>query len=88
MNLHTSVDAVTSQIREKSKVTRAAYLARVDAAIVSRTRKIRHSHQRLAAVKNAVKAGVPVEKAKAAKALSKTRKKEVDKVNQPLNRFE
>ena len=32
MKLHTSVDAVTSQIREKSKVTRAAYLARVDAA--------------------------------------------------------
>ena len=36
MKLHTSVDAVTSQIREKSKVTRAAYLARVDAA-ASRT---------------------------------------------------
>ena len=32
MKLHTSVDAVTSQIRERSKVTRAAYLARVDAA--------------------------------------------------------
>ena len=32
MKLNTSVDAVTSQIRERSKVTRAAYLARVDAA--------------------------------------------------------
>ena len=32
MKLHTSVDAVTSKIRERSKVTRAAYLARVDAA--------------------------------------------------------
>ena len=73
---------------EAGDLSAEAALARIDAAIVSRTRQIQHSQKRLGVVKQAVARGVPVAQAKAVKpksAASKRRKKLADK---PVNKFE
>jgi hypothetical protein len=59
-------------------------LQRIDRAIEARTRKIQHSRKRLAAAKNAVKAGVPAEETRP----SKVKKRARPQVRKPLNRFE
>jgi hypothetical protein len=64
-----------------------AALARIDNAIASRTRKIEHSQQRLAAVKNAVDKGMSVADAKAVKPQSAAQKKAVALAKKSLNRF-
>ena len=64
-----------------------AALARIDNAIAARTRKIEHSQQRLAAVKNAVAKGMPVADAKAVKPQSAAQKKAAALAKKPLNRF-
>lgn len=54
-----------------------AALERIDRAIAARTQQVAHSQQRLAAVKTAVKAGVPLKKTtpKAVAAAAKKRAK-------------
>jgi hypothetical protein len=64
-----------------------AALALIDNAIAARTRKIEHSQQRLAAVKNAVDKGMSVADAKAVKPQSAAQKKAVALAKKPLNRF-
>ncbi|MDP6436909.1 MAG: hypothetical protein QF790_06535 [Gammaproteobacteria bacterium] len=67
-------------------LTAEAALERIDRAISARTQKIAHSQKRLAAVKNAVDKGVPLQDTKptrvAARAAASSTKKK-----QPLNRF-
>ena len=63
-------------------------LARIDRAIVSRTQKIQHSRKRLAAVKNAVQAGVPLEETRKPKGESDVKKSAKIRTRRPLNRFE
>jgi hypothetical protein len=65
-----------------------AALIRLDAAIRARTQKIQHSQQRLAAVKNAVGAGMSVQQAKAVKPKSAAQKKAALLARKPINRFE
>ena len=62
-----------------------AALDRVDAAIMARKKKIAHSQQRVAAVKQAVAAGVPKEQARAVKPKSK---KSAGPKDPTINRFE
>lgn len=62
-------------------------LERIDNAIASRTRTVQHSRKRLAAVKEAVKKGMPVEEAKAVKPKSAARRKAEARANKPVNRF-
>jgi len=62
-------------------------LERIDKAIASRTRTIQHSQKRLAAVKEAVNRGVPVEVAKSVKPKSAAGKKAAARARKPLNRF-
>ena len=62
-------------------------LERIDRAIVARTQKIQHSRKRLAAVKDAVKAGVPLEDTRPSKASAETKKVAKARVRRPLNRF-
>jgi len=69
-------------------VSAEAALRRVDAAIRSRTQKIRHSQKRLAAVKNAVSKGMSVQQAKAVKPKSAAQKKAELRAKKPINRFE
>jgi hypothetical protein len=69
-------------------LTAEAALARVDLAIAARTRKIQHSQKRLAAVKKAVKAGVPVEETRVSRSESALKKDAKTRVKRPLNRFE
>jgi len=68
--------------------TAEAALARIDAAIRSRTKKIQHSQKRLAAVKNAVDKGLSVQQAKAVKPKSAAQKKADQAASKPVNRFE
>ena len=63
-------------------------LARIDRAISSRMQKIQHSRQRLDAVKNAVKAGVPLAETRKPESASKTKKISKVRAKRPLNRFE
>jgi hypothetical protein len=65
-----------------------AALARIDAAIRSRTKKIQHSQKRLAAVKSAVDTGLSVQQAKAVKPKSAAQKKADQAASKPVNRFE
>ena len=65
-----------------------AALARVDAAIVARSKTIEHSQKRLQAVKDAVAKGMPVADAKAVRSRSKSRKGSTAKAGRPINRFE
>lgn len=69
-------------------LTAEAALARVDLAIAARTRKIQHSQKRLAAVKNAVKAGVPIEKTRISRSETVLKKDAKTRAKRPLNRFE
>ena len=69
-------------------VSAEAGLARIDAAIRSRTKKIQHSQKRLAAVKNAVDKGMSVQQAKSIKPESAAQKKASQRANKPVNRFE
>jgi hypothetical protein len=62
-----------------------AALDRVDAAIMARKKKIAHSQQRVAAVKQAVAAGVPKEQARAVKSKAK---KSAGPKDPTINRFE
>ena len=62
-------------------------LTRIDNAIAARTRKIKQSQKRLAAVKNAVDKGMSVADAKAVRPKSAASKKAASKANKPLNRF-
>jgi hypothetical protein len=64
-----------------------AALDQVDNAIATRTRKVQHSQQRLAAVKQAVAKGMSVADAKAVKATTTAQKKAAAKARKPLNRF-
>ena len=61
-------------------------LERIDRAIAARTQKISYSQKRLAAVKDAVAKGVPVEDTKPAK-IAKSTSASSAKKKQPLNRF-
>jgi Arc/MetJ family transcription regulator len=61
-------------------------LARIDAAIVARTQKIQHSQKRLSAVKEAVRAGVPV--ADTRKPKSQAAVKKSARARRPINRFD
>jgi len=63
-------------------------LARIDRAIAGRTQKIQHSRKRLAAVKNAVKVGVPLEETRKPKSESNMKKTAKARARRPLNRFE
>jgi hypothetical protein len=69
-------------------VSAEAALARIDAAIRSRTSKIQHSQKRLAAVKNAVDKGLSVRQAKAVKPKSAAQKKASLAASKPVNRFD
>jgi len=69
-------------------LTAEAALARIDLAIAARTRKIQHSQKRLAAVKNAVKAGVPLEETRTSRSESELKKSAKTRAKRPLNRFE
>ena len=71
---------------ESGDLSAEAALVRVDAAIRSRLKKIQHSQKRLAAVKDAVAKGMPVEEAKAVKGTS-VRNKAKRRSSTPLNRF-
>jgi len=62
-----------------------AALERIDRAIASRTKTVAYSQQRLAAVKTAVKAGVPKENTKP-KTVAAAVKKRAKKKG-PINRF-
>ncbi len=62
-------------------------LERIDRAIVARTQKIQHSRKRLAAVKHAVKAGVPREETRPSKVSTNAKKIAKARVKRPLNRF-
>lgn len=62
-------------------------LARIDAAIIGRTKKIQHSQRRLAAAKNAVDAGVPEKEAKKPKSASDLKKIADSRARRVLNRF-
>ena len=69
--LHNAVMATLAQLEEQKEALQArldagdlsaeAALERVDRAIASRTQKIAYSQKRLAAVKTAVKSGLPLE---------------------------
>jgi hypothetical protein len=63
-------------------------LARIDAAIAHRTQKIQLSQKRLAAVKNAVKVGVPLEETRKPKSQAQAKKSAKVRARRPLNRFE
>lgn len=63
-------------------------LARIDRAIASRTQKIQHSQKRLAAVKEAVKVGVPLAETRKRKSESDVKKSAKSRAKRPLNRFE
>ena len=65
-----------------------AALARIDAAIVARTRQIQHKQKRLGVVKQAVARGVPVTEAKALKPGSAAGKRSKKLANKPVNKFE
>ena len=65
-----------------------AALAKVDAAIRSRSKQIQHSQQRLAAVKQAVAKGVPLESVKTAKSRKKSSSKLKPGQRKVLNRFD
>jgi|GEM_PF-899644 len=69
-------------------ISAEAALARIDAAIRSRTKKIQHSQQRLAAVRNAVEKGMSVEQAKAVKPKTAAQKKAARRTDKSVNRFE
>ena len=77
-------DALQARLDE-GDLSAEADLARVDRAIASRKQKIAYSQKRLAAVKTAVKAGVPLEQTKP-KAVS-ARVKQRTKTKRPLNNF-
>jgi len=62
-----------------------AALERIDRAIASRTKTVAYSQQRLAAVKTAVKAGVPLANTKP-KTVAASVKKRAKKKG-PINRF-
>ena len=62
-------------------------LARIDRAISARTLKIQYSQKRLAAVKEAVKGGVPPEETRPSKAAAAAKKVAKARVKRPLNRF-
>jgi hypothetical protein len=62
-------------------------LAQIDRAIASRTQKIQHSRKRLAAVKGAVKVGVPLEETRKPKRESDVKKSAKARARWPLNRF-
>ncbi len=62
-------------------------LERIDHAIAARTLKVQYSQKRLAAVKEAVKAGVPLEETRPSKAAKTARKVATAKIKRPLNRF-
>lgn len=62
-------------------------LERIDHAIAVRTLKVQYSQKRLAAVKEAVKAGVPLEETRPSKAAKTANKVAKARVKRPLNRF-
>lgn len=62
-------------------------LERFDKAIAARTLKVQYSQKRLAAVKEAVKAGVPLEEIRPSKAAKTAKKVAKAKTKRPLNRF-
>jgi hypothetical protein len=62
-----------------------AALERIDRAIASRTVKVAYSQKRLAAVKTAVKAGLPLEKTQPRTVAAAVKKRE--KTKGPLNDF-
>jgi hypothetical protein len=64
-----------------------AALERIDRTIAARTQKIQHSQKRLAAVKNAVKAGVPLEDVQRKKTPTSAAKIAKARAKRPLNRF-
>lgn len=73
---------------DNGDISAEAALARIDAAIRARAKKIQHSQKRLSAVKSAVAKGVPVAQAKAVKPVSKASKKAKLKASRPINRFD
>ena len=62
-------------------------LERIDHAIAARTLKSQYSQTRLAAVKEAVKAGVPLEETRPSRAAATAKKVAKARVKRPLNRF-
>jgi len=62
-------------------------LERIDHAIAARKLKVQYSQKRLAAVKEAVKAGVPLEETRPSKAVKTAKKVAKARVKRPLNRF-
>jgi hypothetical protein len=64
-----------------------AALEHIDRAIEARKLKIAHSRQRLAAVKGAVKAGVPLAETTPSKVSSTAKKIAKARAKRPLNRF-
>jgi hypothetical protein len=64
-----------------------AALERVDRAIASRTLKIQHSQKRLAAVKQAVAAGMDPDEARRARNKAAAAKLAEARKNRPLNKF-
>ena len=62
-------------------------LERIDRAVEARTLKVQYSRKRLAAVKDAVKAGVPLEETRPAKAAKVAKKLAKTRAKRPLNRF-
>lgn len=62
-------------------------LERIDHATAARTLKIQYSQKRLAAVKEAVKAGVPLEETRPSRAAATAKKVAKARVKRPLNRF-
>ena len=62
-------------------------LARIDAAIIGRTKKIQHSQRRLAAAKDAVEAGVSEKEARKPKSKSDLKKMAESRRRRVLNHF-
>jgi len=62
-------------------------LARIDRAIMARTRTIQHSKKRLDAVRKAVAAGVPVDEARRRKTTAGENPANKARRKNPLNRF-
>ena len=62
-------------------------LARVDCAIAARKQKIVYSQKRLATVKAAVKAGVPLADTRPEKVAAAAKKRAEQRAKRPVNRF-
>lgn len=70
---------------DEGDLSAEAALERVDRAIASRTQKVTYSQKRLAAVKTAVKAGVPLENTRPKSVAAAVKKRA--KTKRPLNKF-